>query len=109
MELVDVVSLDGATRSDVLRLAGAVEAASEHPIAQAVARAARAEVGELPPSRVPQPSRASASAASSTATRSRSGRSERRASTVAWDGEPRATLDRPRHRQADERRGGRAS
>jgi Cu+-exporting ATPase len=48
MDLVDVVSLDGASRSDVLRLAGAVEAASEHPIAQAVARTARAEVGELP-------------------------------------------------------------
>ena len=32
----------------MLRLAGAVEAASEHPIAQAVARAARAELGDLP-------------------------------------------------------------
>jgi Cu+-exporting ATPase len=31
-----------------LRLAGAVEDASEHPIAQAVARAARAELGPLP-------------------------------------------------------------
>jgi Cu+-exporting ATPase len=49
MELADVAPLNGASRSDVLRLAGAVEAASEHPIAQAVARAARAEVGELPP------------------------------------------------------------
>jgi Cu+-exporting ATPase len=48
MELVDVTPLNGAARSDVLRLAGAVEAASEHPIAQAVARAARAEVGVLP-------------------------------------------------------------
>ena len=36
-------------RGEILRLAGAVEAASEHPIAQAVARAARLEVGELPP------------------------------------------------------------
>ena len=43
MELVDVVPLNGATRTDVLRLAGAVEDASEHPIAQAVAAAARAE------------------------------------------------------------------
>ena len=49
MELADVTLLNGALRIDVLRLAGAVEAASEHPIAQAVARAARAEVGELPP------------------------------------------------------------
>jgi Cu+-exporting ATPase len=48
MELTDVALLNGATRSEVLRLAGAVEAASEHPIAQAVARAARAEVPELP-------------------------------------------------------------
>ncbi len=49
MELADVALLNGATRADVLRSAGAVEAASEHPIAQAVARAARAELGELPP------------------------------------------------------------
>ncbi|MEK6275328.1 MAG: heavy metal translocating P-type ATPase [Actinomycetota bacterium] len=48
MELVGVALVDGASRSDVLRLAGAVEAASEHPIGQAVARAALAEVGELP-------------------------------------------------------------
>ena len=41
--------LDGASREEVLRLAGAVEAASEHPIAQAVAAAARSELGELPP------------------------------------------------------------
>ena len=49
MELVEVVPLNGATRAEVLRLAGAVEDASEHPIARAVARAARAEVGALPP------------------------------------------------------------
>jgi Cu+-exporting ATPase len=48
MELAEVVTLNGASRSDVLRLAGAVESASEHPIAQAVARAARAELGDLP-------------------------------------------------------------
>jgi P-type Cu+ transporter len=49
MELVEVSTLDGVRRDEVLRLAGAVEAASEHPIAQAVAAAARREVGELPP------------------------------------------------------------
>jgi Cu+-exporting ATPase len=49
MELAEVTPLDGAQRSDILRLAGAVESASEHPIAQAVAAAARREVGELPP------------------------------------------------------------
>ena len=48
MELVDVLTLDGAGRADVLRRAGAVEAASEHPVAQAIADAARAEVGPLP-------------------------------------------------------------
>jgi P-type Cu+ transporter len=49
MELADVSPLDGAGRAEVLRMAGAVEAASEHPIARAVALAARAEVGDLPP------------------------------------------------------------
>jgi Cu+-exporting ATPase len=49
MELVEVTPLDGTVRSDALRLAGAVEAASEHPIAQAIADAARRELGELPP------------------------------------------------------------
>jgi P-type Cu+ transporter len=48
MELVDVAELDGSTRADVLRLAGAVESASEHPIAQAVTATARNEVGALP-------------------------------------------------------------
>ncbi|HEV2890424.1 MAG TPA: heavy metal translocating P-type ATPase [Frankiaceae bacterium] len=46
MTLVDVVSDE--PRADVLRLAGAVENASEHPIARAVADAAKAEVGALP-------------------------------------------------------------
>ncbi|HEX5782077.1 MAG TPA: heavy metal translocating P-type ATPase, partial [Solirubrobacteraceae bacterium] len=46
MSLVDVVAED---RLELLRLAGAVEDGSEHPIAQAIARAAREELGELPP------------------------------------------------------------
>jgi Cu+-exporting ATPase len=49
MELVEVVPMNGAARADVLRLAGGVEAASEHPIAQAITDAARRELGELPP------------------------------------------------------------
>ncbi len=49
VELADVSLLDGATRREVLSLAGAVEAASEHPIGQAVAAAARAEVGSFRP------------------------------------------------------------
>jgi Cu+-exporting ATPase len=48
VELAEVVPLNGATRSEALRLAGAVEDASEHPIARAIAAAARAEVGQLP-------------------------------------------------------------
>ena len=49
MRLVDVQPLNGATRIEALRLAGAVEDASEHPVARAVAEAARAELGALPP------------------------------------------------------------
>jgi P-type Cu+ transporter len=49
MRLVDVQPLNGATRVEALRLAGAVEDASEHPVARAVAEAARAELGALPP------------------------------------------------------------
>jgi Cu+-exporting ATPase len=49
IELTDVLTMNGATRAEVLRYAGAVEAASEHPVAQAVADAARVELGELPP------------------------------------------------------------
>ena len=45
MDLVDVLTAEGVTRTDLLRLVGAVEAASEHPIAQAIAAAAAAEVG----------------------------------------------------------------
>ena len=48
MQLVDVLPANGATRADVLRLAGALEDASEHPIARAVATAARSELGSLP-------------------------------------------------------------
>jgi Cu+-exporting ATPase len=47
MALVEVVAADGVERSDALRLAGALENASEHPIAQAIAAAAQAD-GPLP-------------------------------------------------------------
>jgi P-type Cu+ transporter len=49
MVLVDVAPLNGATRKEALRFAGAVEAASEHPIARAIVSAAREEVESLPP------------------------------------------------------------
>jgi Cu+-exporting ATPase len=48
MSLVDVVPAVGEDRAEVLGVAGALEDASEHPIAQAVARAAREELGSLP-------------------------------------------------------------
>ncbi|NNH21837.1 copper-translocating P-type ATPase [Pseudokineococcus marinus] len=47
MSLVDVVPGADEDRDDVLRAAGALEAASEHPIARAITAAA-AEVGALP-------------------------------------------------------------
>ena len=49
MQLVDVVCAEGASRSDVLVQAGALEHASEHPVARAIASAARAELGSLAP------------------------------------------------------------
>jgi Cu+-exporting ATPase len=48
MKLVEVATAHGTDRADALRLAGALEDASEHPIARAVARAAREELGGLP-------------------------------------------------------------
>jgi Cu+-exporting ATPase len=47
MSLVDVVVSPSTTRAEVLRLAGALEAASEHPVARAVARGATEELGRL--------------------------------------------------------------
>jgi len=49
MTLIDVIVEEGNSRADVLRLVGALEHASEHPIAQAIANGATDEVGELPP------------------------------------------------------------
>jgi Cu+-exporting ATPase len=48
MTLLDVIAADGEDAGDVLRLAAAVEDASEHPIARAIAAGARERVGELP-------------------------------------------------------------
>jgi Cu+-exporting ATPase len=42
MALVDVATVDGTTAEEALRLAGSLEDASEHPIAQAIAAGARA-------------------------------------------------------------------
>jgi Cu+-exporting ATPase len=51
MTLMDVVAAEGEDAERVLRLAGAVEHASEHPIAAAVARGATERVGALAPVR----------------------------------------------------------
>ncbi|MEA2332520.1 MAG: P-type Cu+ transporter [Thermoleophilaceae bacterium] len=48
MALVEVAVADGVDPGEVLRLVGALEDASEHPIAQAIARAARDEFALLP-------------------------------------------------------------
>ncbi len=47
MTLVDVIAEPGTERDELLRLAGALEDASEHPIAQAVAKAAAQATGPL--------------------------------------------------------------
>jgi Cu+-exporting ATPase len=49
MALVDVVAVDGTSTDDVLRLVGALEDASEHPIAKAIASGARERIGDLAP------------------------------------------------------------
>ncbi len=91
MELADVSLLNGASRADVLRLAGAVEAASEHPIAQAVATAAEREVGSLPPvtdfRNIPGIGVTGTVAGHAVEVGRRDG-----SITVSWDGTRRATL-----------------
>ena len=48
MRLVDVLPAAGTDPTELLRIAGAVEDASEHPIAAAIAAGARDRVGNLP-------------------------------------------------------------
>ena len=48
MALVALVTADGVDRTEALRVAGAVEGGSEHPIARAIADVASAELGGLP-------------------------------------------------------------
>ena len=92
LELVGVALLNGTTRTEVLRLAGALEAASEHPIAQAVARAARAEIGDLPAvagfRNVPGRGVSGLVDGHDVSVGRDAG-----AIQVAWDGEPRAVLE----------------
>jgi Cu+-exporting ATPase len=48
MQLRDVILAGEGNRDELLRLVGALEHSSEHPIARAIAAAARNELGELP-------------------------------------------------------------
>ncbi len=48
MSVSDILPLAGTTAAEVLRLAGAAESGSEHPIARAVVERARGEAGDLP-------------------------------------------------------------
>ncbi|GIU94165.1 MAG: carbonate dehydratase [Gaiellaceae bacterium] len=48
MWLADAIPAEGVTRAELLRIAGAAEDASEHPIARAIAERAREELGGLP-------------------------------------------------------------
>ncbi|MEH0578622.1 MULTISPECIES: heavy metal translocating P-type ATPase [Streptomyces] len=48
MTLQDVTVVDGTDEQELLRLAGGLEHASEHPLARAVAAGAEERVGELP-------------------------------------------------------------
>jgi Cu+-exporting ATPase len=91
MRLVDVTPLDGASRRDVLFFAGAVESASEHPVGQAIAAAAKGELGSLPPVRefrnVPGVGVVGVVEGRAVEVARRNG-----AITVSWEGLPRATL-----------------
>jgi Cu+-exporting ATPase len=91
LELAGLVPWNGAARAEVLRLAGAVEAASEHPVGRAIARAATAETGPLPAVEgfvnVPGVGVSGVVDGHAVEVGRRNG-----AITVAWDGEPRATL-----------------
>ncbi|MCW2668028.1 MAG: actP [Frankiales bacterium] len=49
MSLVDVLPADGQDAGELLRVAGALEAGSEHPVARAIAAGATARLGTLPP------------------------------------------------------------
>jgi Cu+-exporting ATPase len=91
MVLEAVAPLNGATRNEVLRLAGALESASEHPIARAIADKARAEIGTLPAvsefRNVPGVGVQGTVEGREVEVGRRAG-----AITVSWDGQPRATL-----------------
>ena len=108
MRLEEVTLVDGASRADVLRLAGAVESASEHPVAQAVTAAARAEVGELPSVTSFRSVPGQGVTGIVEAHTVEVGRAHRELG-VSWDGRTAGDALGSRCRQADERRGRRGS
>jgi Cu+-exporting ATPase len=91
IELVDVAPLNGTTRAEALRFAGAVESASEHPIARGIVDAARNESVELPTvtgfRNVPGVGVHGLVEGRAVEVARHDG-----AITVSWDGSPRATL-----------------
>jgi P-type Cu+ transporter len=91
MEVVDIAPLDGASRDEILRFAGAVEAASEHPIGRAISRAAEDAIGPLPPVANFRNRPGVGVVGTVEGRRVEVGRREGRID-VAWDGVSRATL-----------------
>ncbi len=91
MELVDVVPANGRPPPRCSASPGRVEDASEHPIAQAVAAAARRELGSLPPVEgfESRPGIGVTGVVEGHAVAVGRGQD---GISVAWDGEPRATL-----------------
>ncbi len=109
MAVVDVRPLPGTTASDLLRLAGAAESGSEHPIARAIAAhagstavldslsnqpglgvVARVDGHEV---RVGKPAWVAGEAAGDVAAPDRSGGGARTTVAVGWDGRLRGTID----------------
>jgi Cu+-exporting ATPase len=91
LELAGLVPLNGASRAEVLRRAGAVESASEHPVARAVTAAARSELESLPPVAAFRNLPGVGVEGVVEGTLVRVGRGEE-AITVSWDGVDRARL-----------------
>jgi P-type Cu+ transporter len=92
LALIGVSLLNGSTRAEVLRLAGAVEAASEHPVARAVVRAAHEELAGLPRVTEFRSTVGTGVAGVVEGHEVEVGRSGARIE-VSWDGEPRARLE----------------